>query len=272
MRGFGANPTGLRMQIYVPQQLAPDPGIVVAVHNCTESGERFAGGPAAEFVALAEKYGYLMIFPTATRDGSCFDVSSAAALRHDGDSDPAGIVSMVRYLQKSYGRGEVFVIGLSSGAMMSHVLLGAHPEVFTAGAAFAGVPFAGFATESGSWNEDCARGRLVRTGTQWGDLVRAAVPGRTADWPRIQLWHSTTDDILDHRNLAEAIKQWTDVHAVADRPAAADQPRPHWHRTRYGDAGPQAAVEAISVVDSPHNVLVPGMAASTLTFFGLDRS
>jgi poly(hydroxyalkanoate) depolymerase family esterase len=273
---FGANPTGLRMHLYRPARLAVRPAILVAVHNCTRSGPDFASGPAAEFVALADRYGYLVIFPTATRDGTCFDVSSPAALRHDGDSDPAGIASMIRHVQSAYRTGAVFVVGLSSGAMMANVLLGCYPDVFAAGAAFAGVPFGGFATESGGWSDECAQGRLIRTPQQWGDVVRAAFPGYTGARPRVQLWHSTTDDILHYTNLVEAIKQWTDVHGVPGQPVGTDHPHPSWRRARYGHGGGvgtagAAAVEAISVTGSPHDVLTTGMAAYTITFFGLTQ-
>jgi acetylxylan esterase len=267
--GFGANPSNLRMHLYVPERLAVPPATVVALHNCTESGPAFFAGPAAEFAALADRYGYLVVLPTATRDGACFDVSSAGALRRDGDSDPVGIVAMVRHVQRRHGSGRVFVIGLSSGAMMTNVLLGTYPDVFVAGAAFGGVPFGGFATDSGNWNDDCAKGLLNRTGREWGDIVRAAFPGYEGRRARVQLWHSTTDEILDHRNLGEAVKQWADLHGLPPDPASSDHPRPGWTRDRYGDRG-APSLEAISVANSPHNVLVPGMAEYTLRFFGLD--
>ena len=46
--------------------------------------------------------------------------------------------------------------------MMTNVMLGWYPDVFKAGAAFAGVPFACF-SGSNSWNSDCAAGKIVKT-------------------------------------------------------------------------------------------------------------
>ena len=92
--GFGANPTNLRMHLYVPDQLPANPAVLVAVHYCTGSGPAFHSG--TQFASLADRHGFIVIYPSATRSGNCFDVSSPAALRHDGASDPAGIVSMVR--------------------------------------------------------------------------------------------------------------------------------------------------------------------------------
>src|SRR3954452_2851399 len=185
---FGANPTTLRMPLYEPRRLAGNPALLVAVHYCTGSGPAFYSG--TEFASLADQYGFVVIYPSATRSGNCFDVSSPGALRHDGNSDPAGIVSMVRYVQQQYhtDTSRVFVTGASSGGMTTNVLLGDYPDVFKAGAAFMGVPFACFATSApdptnpanqAGWNNTCANGQSIKTAQQWGDLARGAFPGFT---------------------------------------------------------------------------------------------
>jgi poly(hydroxyalkanoate) depolymerase family esterase len=273
---FGTNPTNLQMHIYVPNQLAARPGVLVAVHYCTGSGPAFYSGAGHEFATLADQYGYIVIYPSATRSGQCFDVSSPGALTHNGNSDPVGIVSMVRYVQQHYptvDASKVFVTGLSSGAMMTNVLLGDYPDVFAAGAAFAGVAFGCFATTDGSmWNSACANGQITKTPQQWGDLVRGAYPGYTGRRPRMQLWHGTADDTLRYPNFGEEIKQWTNVLGVSQTPVSSDSPQSSWTRTRYGANTTQAPVEAISVQGGSHNALVGGMAAYTIAFFGLNST
>src|SRR5262245_55316448 len=101
VQGFGSNPTGLRMHLYVPATIAEGAAVVVAVHNCTRSGPAFFAG--TEFAALAERHGFVVVYPTATRPGACFDVSSPQALRHGGGSDPLGIVSMVEHARRQHG-------------------------------------------------------------------------------------------------------------------------------------------------------------------------
>jgi acetylxylan esterase len=268
---FGTNPSNLRMHLYVPDRVATRPAVLVAVHYCTGSGPAFFSG--TEFASLADRYGFIVIYPSATRSGSCFDVSSPQALRHDGGSDPVGIVSMVRYVlqRNNADPNRVFVTGVSSGAMMTNVLLGDYPDVFKAGAAFAGVPFGCFATTDGSmWNSQCANGQITRTPQQWGDLVRGAFPGYTGARPRMQLWHGTADDTLRYPNFNEEIKQWTNVLGVSQTPASTDSPQASWTRTRYGGSGTMAPVEAISIANGPHNILSSGMAARAIAFFGLD--
>ncbi|GGU59183.1 extracellular catalytic domain type 1 short-chain-length polyhydroxyalkanoate depolymerase [Streptomyces lavendofoliae] len=269
--GFGPNPSNLRMHLYVPDTVRPRPAVLVAVHYCTGSGPAFHAG--TEFAPLADRYGFIVVYPSATRSGNCFDVSSPQALRRDGGSDPVGIRSMIEYVRQHHGAdpARTYVTGASSGAMMTNVLLGNYPDVFRAGAAFMGVPHSCFATTDGSgWNSACANGTVDRTPRVWGDLVRAAHPGHTGPRPRMQIWHGTEDSTLRYPNFAEQIDQWTDVHGVSRTPAATDRPQADWTRTRYGGTGAQTPVEAISVQGAGHTLPSGGMAARVITFFGLD--
>jgi len=271
--GFGSNPSGLRMHVYAPDVLRSPPPILVAVHYCTGSGPTFFNN--TEFRTLADRYGFIVIYPSATRSGNCFDVSSPQALRRDGGSDPVGIRSMITYVLQSYGAdaNRVYVTGASSGAMMTNVLLGVYPDVFKAGAAFMGVPFACFATTDGSmWNSTCANGQLIRTPQEWGNLVRNAFPGYSGARPRMQVWHGTEDTTLRFPNFDEEIKQWTNVLGVSQTPSFTDSPQASWTRTRYGGTGVGAPVEAIRIQGVGHSLPLAGQAAMAIQFFGLDST
>ncbi|MEV4770503.1 extracellular catalytic domain type 1 short-chain-length polyhydroxyalkanoate depolymerase [Micromonospora humida] len=266
---FGANPSNLQMYLYVPNTVAARPGLLVAVHYCTGSGPAFYSG--TQYAALADRYGYIVIYPSVTRSSKCFDVSSPQALRRDGGSDPVGIKSMVDYVRSRYAvdPNRIFATGTSSGAMMTNVLLGDYPDVFAAGAAFAGVPFGCFATTDGSeWNSQCANGQVTKTAQQWGDLVRNAYPGYTGKRPRMQLWHGTNDETLRYPNFGEEVKQWTNVQGLSQTPTFTDTPQAGYTRTRYGGSGGTAPVEAISMQGVTHNL--PVDAAQAIRFFGLD--
>ncbi|MUL44054.1 PHB depolymerase family esterase [Streptomonospora sp. PA3] len=268
---FGPNPSGLRMHVYVPDDVDPRPAIVVAVHYCTGDGPAFYNN--TEFADLADRMGFIVVYPTATRSGGCFDVYTEEALTRGGGSDPVSIKSMVDWTLREYDGDpdRVYATGASSGGMMTNVLLADYPDVFAAGAAFMGVPFGCFATTPPSeWNGDCADGRITKSPEAWGDLVRGAYPGYSGPYPRMQLWHGTQDSTLDYANFTEEIKQWTDVHAVSPTPVFTDNPRSGWTRTRYGGAGTTAPVEAISVQGVGHTLPLSGMAAMAVEFFGLD--
>ncbi|WP_369167127.1 PHB depolymerase family esterase [Streptomyces sp. R28] len=268
---FGTNPSNLRMYVYVPGNVTANPAVLVAVHWCTGSGPDMYNG--TEYDTLADQYGFIVLYPSVTRSSKCFDVSSPQALKRGGGSDPVGIKSMVDWVTRTYDAdtSRVFATGISSGAMMTNVLLGDYPDVFAAGAAFSGVPFGCFATTDGSeWNSACANGTVTHTPQEWGNLVRGAYPGYTGPRPRMQLWHGTADDVLRYPNFGEMIKQWTNVQGVSQTPAATDTPQSGWTRTRYGGTGDRAPVEAISLQGVGHNLYSSGMATRVLTFFGLD--
>jgi acetylxylan esterase len=270
---FGNNPGNDQMYIYVPDNVTAHPPILVALHYCTGTGPAFYSG--TEFASLASQYGFIVIYPSVTRSGGCWDVSSSQALTRGGGSDPVSIMSMITYAEQHYNgdSSRVYVTGASSGAMMTDVMLGDYPDVFQAGAAFMGVPFGCFYTGTvDGWNSACAQGQVTNTPQAWGDMVRNADPGYTGPRPRVQLWHGTADPTLNYVNFGEEIKQWTNVLGVSQTPSSTDTPVSGWTRTRYDNSAGTVEVEAYSIAGAGHVLPEPGMAAYAIHFFGLDST
>jgi len=270
---FGTNPTNLGMYVYAPDTLASRPAMLVLVHYCGGSASGIFSGNGHDYVTAADRYGYLIVLPEATRSGHCFDVSTPQALRRDGGSDSIGIKSMVDWARTRYNAdpARIVVSGFSSGAMMANVLAAEYPDVFAAGSAFSGVPAGCFATTDGSlWNSQCSGGNVIKTAQQWGDVARAMYPGYTGRYPRMQLWHGTTDTTLAYPNFGEEIKQWTNLNGLGQTPSATDTPQPSWTRTRYGGTGTTATVEGVSISGTGHTLPQPGMLAYAISFLGLD--
>jgi poly(hydroxyalkanoate) depolymerase family esterase len=270
---FGTNPTNLGMYVYAPDTLASRPAMLVLVHYCGGSASGIFSGNGHDYVTAADRYGYLIVLPEATRSGHCFDVSTPQALRRDGGSDSTGIKSMVDWARTRYNAdpARIVVSGFSSGAMMANVLAAEYPDVFAAGSAFSGVPAGCFATTDGSlWNSQCSGGNVIKTAQQWGDVAQAMYPGYTGRYPRMQLWHGTTDTTLAYPNFGEEIKQWTNLNGLSQTPSATDTPQPSWTRTRYGGTGTTATVEGVSISGTGHTLPQPGMLAYAISFLGLD--
>ncbi|MEV4118887.1 PHB depolymerase family esterase [Micromonospora sp. NPDC049645] len=268
---FGTNPTNLQMHLYVPDRVAAQPALLLALHYCGGSGPAVHSGFGLS--TLADRYGFIVIYPSVTRSSKCWDVSSAQALRRDGGSDPIGLKSMVDHVRSRYpvDATRIGVGGFSSGAMMTNVMVGLYPDLFHAGFSSSGVPFGCFATSNGSeWNSECSGGRIVKTPQQWGDLVRNAYPGYTGKRPRVQIWHGTTDTTLSYVNFGEQIKQWTNVQGVSQTPSYTDSPQTSATRTRYGGTGGTAPVEAISFQGYGHSI--PFDAAQAIRFLGFDTT
>jgi poly(hydroxyalkanoate) depolymerase family esterase len=272
--GFGDNPGGMRMHVYVPDARPANPAIVVAMHGCGGSGPGFYA--SSEFASLADRYGFIVIYPSAQQQagfGNCFDTWSEAAKRRGGGSDPVSIVSMVTYTQQRYGGdpNRVYATGSSSGGMMTNHMLALYPDVFKAGAAFMGVPFNCFANAADypPGQSQCTGGSMNRTPQQWGDAVRQAFPGYTGPRPRVQLWHGTADTLVPYSLLQETIEQWTNVFGLSQTPTFTDTPQANWNRRRYADTTGTVQVEAYSIQGAGHSLPSAGMAAAAIAFFGI---
>ncbi|MEU7920822.1 extracellular catalytic domain type 1 short-chain-length polyhydroxyalkanoate depolymerase [Micromonospora zamorensis] len=271
---FGDNPGRMRMHVYVPDNRPARPATVVAMHGCGGSGPGFYSG--SEFASLADRYGFIVIYPSATQQagfGNCFDVWSDAAKRRGGGSDPVSIVSMVRHVQQQYAADpdRVYATGSSSGGMMTNHMLALYPDLFKAGAAFMGVPYNCFANAADfpPTSSQCTGGAMNRTPQQWGDAVRQAYPGYSGPRPRVQLWHGTNDTLVPYSLLTETIEQWTNVFGLSQTPTSTDTPQANWNRRRYADTIGTVQVEAYSIQGAGHSLPSGGMAASAIQFFGL---
>ncbi|WP_433553524.1 extracellular catalytic domain type 1 short-chain-length polyhydroxyalkanoate depolymerase [Micromonospora zamorensis] len=271
---FGDNPGRMRMHVYVPDNRPARPAVVVAMHGCGGSGPGFYSG--SEFASQADRYGYIVIYPSATQQagfGNCFDTWSDAAKRRGGGSDPVSIISMIGYVQQQYSADpeRVYATGSSSGGMMTNHMLALYPDVFKAGAAFMGVPYNCFANAADypPGSSQCTGGNMNRTPQQWGDAVRQAYPGYSGPRPRVQLWHGTSDTLVPYSLLQETIEQWTNVFGLSQTPTSTDTPQANWNRRRYADSSGTVQVEAYSIQGAGHSLPSSGMAASAIQFFGL---
>jgi hypothetical protein len=188
------------------------------------------------------------------------------------------MVSMVKYVEQTYNgdSDRVYAAGYSSGGMMTNVLLGSYPDIFKAGAAFAGVAFGCFGAgpvDSYGWCSSCATGQIIKTGAQWGDLVRAAYPTFTGTRPKMQLWHGSVDNVLYFPNLGEEIKQWTNVLGASTTPTDSqpNQPQSTWTRRSYTNRSGQTVVQAIVETGLSHGNLNV-RADLAVQWLGLDKA
>ncbi|WP_432933385.1 extracellular catalytic domain type 1 short-chain-length polyhydroxyalkanoate depolymerase [Microbispora sp. CA-135349] len=269
---FGSNPGNLRMHLYVPNNVQQNPAIVLAMHTCGGTGPGFYS--STEFASLADRYGFIVIYPSASKKSNCFDNWSEASKVRGGQTDPVSLMSMVTYVEQQYhgDPNRVYATGSSSGAMMTNAMLALYPEVFKAGAAFMGVPFTCFPNEAAYNPAGNSSPCVGKTAQQWGDAARNANPGYRGPWPRMQLWHGTSDTVVNYAELEEEIKQWTNVHGLSQTPTSTDSPQSGWNRRRYADASGTVQVEAYTIQGAGHSLPAGGMAAVAIQFFGLTGS
>ncbi|KAL5119395.1 hypothetical protein ACEQ8H_002664 [Pleosporales sp. CAS-2024a] len=268
---FGNNPTNVQMFIQVPAKLAPNPAIVVALHPCGGTASQWFS--STNLPSFSESLGFIMIYPQTQRFINCWDVNSAESLTHGAGGDAAGIISMVNYTLQTYGadKSRVFVMGGSSGAMMTNVLVGAYPDVFEAGAAYSGVPFGCLAgsgsdpTPFGS-NQTCARG-LTHTPQQWANFVYNAFPGYLGKRPRFLVAHGLADNLVTPQCGFEQLKQWSAVLGVtntANQTGTTVDEGPQYTKMIYGNTN-----QLVGYFGQGIGHIAPVVETVLLKFFGL---
>ncbi|WP_434045774.1 MULTISPECIES: extracellular catalytic domain type 1 short-chain-length polyhydroxyalkanoate depolymerase [Sorangium] len=277
--GVDGLPSYVNLYIYVPDTLAARPPIVVAPHHCQGTGPR-TFSEMSSLVSIANTSGFIMIFPEATGQ-NCWDAGSTRSLKHGGGGDTGAIVQMVKYALAKYDgdAGRVYSVGGSSGGIMTEALLGVYPDVFMAGVSLMGVPCGCWAegyndvTGTGStaqWSGPCGGGNVTKTGQQWGDLVRSYYPGYTGHRPRLQHWHGTADTILSYKNMAEDVKEWTNLLGLSETPSGTDTPRAGTTRQFWESSCGYTVYEAFSMDGVGHAVPFDGPAVAA--YFGLDKA
>ena len=209
------------------------------MHPCGGSGTGWYAG--TRLPSYADSNGFVLIYPDTPNMSRCWDVQNAATLTHNGGGDAEGIISMVKYTLAKYGGDaeRVYMMGSSSGAMMTNALAGSYPEVFVAGAAYSGI---GFACASGQGqatpmapNQTCAQGRISHTPKEWGDFVRNAYPGYTGRRPRLQIYHGLADTLVRPACATQALQQWSDVLGLEWAKNVTGVPSAAYTQVIYGD-------------------------------------
>jgi poly(hydroxyalkanoate) depolymerase family esterase len=274
-------PSYVNMYDYVPSTVATKPPIVVYCHHCqgTASSSHSSNGTLE---SIADKNGFIIIYPEATGE-NCWDAGSKRSLKHGGGGDTGAIVQMVKYTLSKYSgdAGRVYVAGDSSGGIMTEALLGVYPDVFMAGVSIMGVPCGCWGqsdyndvTGTGStaqWCGSCAGGNVSMTGQQWGDLVRSYFPGYTGHRPRLQQWHGATDTTLNFKNVAEDIKEWTNLLTLSETPTGTEQNTPKSGTThQFWKNSCYTVYETFVLAGVGHAVSFDGNSGAA--YFGLDKA
>jgi acetylxylan esterase len=263
--GTNGVPTNVSMYIYVPDTVVTNPPILVLLHYWGGGASGvFAEAQWGGIVAAADQYGFIMVVPQTP---DCWDANSTQSLTHNGGGQTEAIAHMVNYTITRYhaNADRVYVTGTSCGGMMTEALLAAYPDIFKAGAAFAGQAV------GGAWTP------VTHTAQQWGDIVRNTYPGYTGRRPRVQLWHGTADGIINYSNQLEAIMQWGNVLGLSVNPTTTTTGvkigniTNAWTHQVWKDSCGNTLLDAWSEIGGGHGTDANLNAQYVIPFLGLDH-
>ena len=215
-------PTDVSMFVYVPDNVTANPPLLTLIHYCGGNASSVFG-QASGLVQAADQYKYIIVVPSnggLNGTGRCWDITSKATQTRDGGGDSQAVIQMVRYALTTYkaNANRVYSTGDSSGAMMTQLLLALYPDVFKAGASFAGVPAGCLNAFDSQGLCGLAMNGMAPTAAQWGNLVRGMDPGYSGYRPRVQLFQGSADATINFENFNEGIKEWTNVLDLSTAP------------------------------------------------------
>jgi poly(hydroxyalkanoate) depolymerase family esterase len=214
---FGSNPGALDAYIHIPVGLGRDAPLVVVLHGCTQSAADYDAGSG--WSQLADDHGFALLYPQQRRGNNmnrCFNWFEPGDTRGDA-GEALSIRQMVATVQSAYAIDprRIFITGLSAGGAMASVMLATYPEIFAGGAIIAGLPYG---VANGMVQAfDRMRGHGLPAAKVLGDAVRVAT-SHGGPWPRISIWHGTSDGVVAPDNADAIARQWRALHGLGDRP------------------------------------------------------
>lgn len=251
---FGSNPGNLKMWKYVPAGVPANAPLVVAMHGCTQSADAYT---AAGWNQLADVLKFYVVYPetqSANNQNSCFNWFEPGDIAR-GQGEALSIKQMVDQMKLDYSidSSRVFVTGLSAGAAMTHVMAAAYPDVFAAGAVMSGIPYQCATTMTDAFT--CMSPGVDKSPTQWRDLVRNAYPSYTGPYPRMSMWHGTSDYTVKNTNQQEAVEAWTSVQGIDTTEDVSETVAGYPHKV-YKDTAGKALVETYAITSMGHGTAI----------------
>jgi polyhydroxybutyrate depolymerase len=132
--------------LYVPERLAQKPAVVLVLHGSGGTAERIRGFTDRRFERLADRHGFLVIYPQGFEGNwnGCRRRAPSSANRLEID-DPGFVRALLRRLEETHGAGRVgggvLAFGFSGGGHLAFRLALETPELVDAVVAVgAGLP------------------------------------------------------------------------------------------------------------------------------------
>lgn len=257
VKKFGSNPGDLRMFYHAPVPATEKAPLVVVLHGCTETADGCAR--LTGWNKFADENGFFVLYPEQkimNNGETCFNWFYSGDQQKD-KGEPASVLQMVAWMKAHFSidTTKIFVSGLSAGAAMGAILMAVAPDVFNAGALFAGGAYKSAENVFGSIG--AMKGKTEYTPQEWGDLVRAQNPGFVGTYPRLMIVQGRADSIVSPRNVNSLVAQWTNLHGcdqLADETDSEFNGNKRVSRDAYFNSKNETVVECFMIEGMGHAV------------------
>lgn len=246
---FGKNPGELSGSYFSPQD--PSNNLVVLLHGCEQNGQTLA--KQSGLIALAKAHQFSLLAPQQSYSNNikkCFNWFSAQDTNLNS-GEMLSIKNMITATQKQLHAEHVYILGLSAGGAMTSAMLVNYPNLFTAGAVIAGLPFP--CADSLTKAISCMRKGPPQPVSELISLVRKNQPNQK-QWPRLSVWTGDSDKVVNPINAEKLAQQWAGLKQIQAE-SIVHQTKV-MQRTLWQSSVDNIAVELVRVPGLAHGMAV----------------
>ncbi len=269
LQSFGANPGSLAASYFSPQPQSS--ALVVLLHGCAQNGEQLA--QQSGLLGLAKKHKFALLVPQQGLGNNikrCFNWYSADDYRKD-KGESLSLKNMITHLKQQLASENIYILGLSAGGAMASSMLVNYPELFSAGAVVAGIPYPcadGLITaiscmkNGPSQTSDELKTLVIelysqansQSSSQSSSQLNAQPNSKPKNWPRLSVWTGENDGIVHPSNATLLAQQWTQLMNI--KTAAKHEKLAGYQISQWQNDLQQPQVELVQVANLGHGIMV----------------
>ncbi len=203
---FGQNPGELSAS-YIPGAKT-NKNLVVLLHGCVQQGEALA--EQSGLIALARKKQFSLLIPQQSQANNikgCFNWFSTQDIDKDS-GESLSIKNMINQVNSQQRFNHIYIVGLSAGGAMASSMLVNYPELFTAGAIIAGIPYP--CADNLITAIACMRSRPSQDADQLTKLVKK-INTTATHWPSLSIWTGESDAVVNPINSKHLALHWAEL-------------------------------------------------------------
>lgn len=256
LKHFGNNPGDLEASYYLPKidsSNSANPALVVLLHGCAQQAEELAD--KSGLFGLAKHHKFALLLPQQGLKNNikhCFNWYSAEDYTKD-KGETLSLKNMITSLSHKVKSENVYIIGLSAGGAMASSLLVNYPELFTAGAVVAGIPFP--CADGLITGISCMRNGPSQTSDELVSLIQKINP-KQQNWPKLSVWTGENDSIVNPLNASMLAEQWVKLSKTKIKTKPMISKKSGYTISRWQNIDEEVQVELVEIKNRGHGIMV----------------
>lgn len=246
---FGSNPGELSASYF--QGEITNKSLIVLLHGCVQQGETLA--EQTGLMALAKKKQFSLLIPQQSQNNNikgCFNWFSTQDIEKD-QGESLSIKNMINTVNAEQNFKNIYIIGLSAGGAMASSMVVNYPELFTAGAIVAGIPYP--CADNLITAIACMRTGPSQTAEQLTILIKQLNKVQP-HWPSLSIFTGDKDAVVNPKNSQQLAVHWAQLTESAQQPSIS-QYKGYQVSQWYGK-NKQTNVELIEIENMGHGITV----------------